>query len=202
MGIRPHLAASGKSHSFSRVAAGTFGYILELWQDDPSKLVFVQRLQHSCLGMRDISGISPKLGIGIGTLLEVRREVEGPFLVAILILGFLSIFRKSQASSPFEAVNSVFFSRFQRYVRSPGMMRWGHRAFCRDSSGDSGIHSSCEMKDGHAFNPLQGNLAFFRVMACRCPFNLRQQTKGPSHIPTAEGSLLLSCLRKVDMPLQ
>ena len=147
--------------------------------------------------MRDISGISSKLGIAIGTLLKVRQEVECPFLVATLMLGFLSIFRKSQAASPFEALNSVCFSRFQRYVRSPGTMRWGHRAFCRDSSGDSGTHSSCEMKDGHAFNPLQGNLAFFRVMASRCPFHLRQQTKGPSHIPTAEGSLLLSCLWKV-----
>ena len=43
----------------------------------------------------------------IGTLLEVRRETEGHFLVGTVILGFITIFKKSQALSPFEALNSV-----------------------------------------------------------------------------------------------
>ena len=36
-----------------------------------------------------------------------------PFLVGKVILGFLSIFKKSQASSPFEALNSVCLSKCQ-----------------------------------------------------------------------------------------
>ena len=38
-------------------------------------------------------------------LLKVRQETEDLFLVETVILGFLSIFRKSQALSPFVALN-------------------------------------------------------------------------------------------------
>ena len=41
-GIGPHLAASGKSHGFCRVAVGTWGIFSSYGGDDPSKLVFVQ----------------------------------------------------------------------------------------------------------------------------------------------------------------
>ena len=40
------------------------------------------------------------------TLLEVRRETKLHFLVGTVILGFLSIFKKGQSSSPLEALNS------------------------------------------------------------------------------------------------
>ena len=46
-------------------------------------------------------------------LLEVRWQTKRPFLVSTEILGFLSIFKKSQASAPFEALNSVDLSRCQ-----------------------------------------------------------------------------------------
>ena len=46
-------------------------------------------------------------------LLEVRLETKLPFLVSTEILGFLSIFKKCQASAPFEALNSVGLSRCQ-----------------------------------------------------------------------------------------
>ena len=52
-----------------------------------------------------------------------KAGLEGPFLVATVILGFLSIFKKSQASSPFEALNSVFLSRCPRDVRPPVQIR-------------------------------------------------------------------------------
>ena len=67
---------------------------------------------------------------------------------------------------------------------------------------DSDNPSTCEMKDEPAFKPLQGNPAFFRVRASQCPFHLRQQSQGSSHIPIAEGSLLLKCLWKVGLLLQ
>ena len=41
------------------------------------------------------------------TLLDVSREAKLPLLVGTVILVFLSIFTKSQASSPFEAMNSA-----------------------------------------------------------------------------------------------
>ena len=99
-------------------------------------------------------------------------------------------------------MNSVCLSRCQRYVRPAVQMRRGPRAFSRVSTGDSDIPSSCEMKDEPALKPLLGNLAIFRVMASRCPFSLRQQTQGPSHIPIAKVNLLLRCLWKVGIPLQ
>ena len=46
-------------------------------------------------------------------LLQVKREIIAPFVVATVILGFLSIFKKCQASSPFEALNSVCISKCQ-----------------------------------------------------------------------------------------
>ena len=81
-------------------------------------------------------------------------------------------------------------------------MRRGPRAFSRVSTGHNNLPSSCEMKDEAAFKPMQRNPAFFRVRASRCPFHLSQQTQPSSHIPIAEGSLLLRCLWKVGIPLQ
>ena len=132
----------------------------------------------------------------------MRRETQSPFLLATVILGFLSIFNKSQALSTFEALNSACLSRCQRYVRPPVQMGQAPRAFSRISTGDSDIPSSGEMKEGPAFKPMPRYPAFFRVRASRCPFHLRQQTQGPDDIPIDEESLLLRCLWKVGIPLQ
>ena len=94
-------------------------------------------------------------------LLEVRQETKAHFLVGTVILGFLSIFKKSQASSRFEALNSPCLSRCQRDVIPPVQMRQRPTAFSRLSTGDSDIPSSCEMEDEPEFKPLQGNMAFF-----------------------------------------
>ena len=135
-------------------------------------------------------------------LLEVRWETEGHFLVGIVILGFLSIFKKSQASSRFEVLNPRHLRRCKRDVRPHAQMRRRPWAFYRVSTVYSDTPSSCEMKDVPAFKPLQGNLTFFLVRASRAPFHLRQKTQVPSHIPIAEGKLLLRCLWKVGLPLQ
>ena len=101
------------------------------------------------------------LGRTIRTLLEVRQETEFHFLVGTVILRFLYIFKKSQASSPFEALNSVCLSRYQSDVIPPIQIRRRTMAFARVSTGDSDIPSSCEMKDEQEFKPLKGNPAFF-----------------------------------------
>ena len=94
-------------------------------------------------------------------LLEVRQETEFHFLVGTVILGFLSIFKKNQASSPFEALNYVCLSRCQRDVIPPVQMRRSPTSFSIVFTGDSNIPSSCELKDDLEFKPLQGNPSFF-----------------------------------------
>ena len=74
--------------------------------------------------------------------------------------------------------------------------------FSSVSTGDSDMPSSCEINNEPEFKPLQGNRAFFLVRASPGPFHLRQKTQGPSHIPIAEGKLLLRCLWKVGSHLQ
>ena len=142
------------------------------------------------------------LGSTIRMLLYLIQETEVHFLVGTVILGFLSIFKKSQATSPFEALNSMCLSRSQRNVIPPVQMRRRTTAFSRVSTEDSVIPSSYEIKNEPAFKPLQGNPTLFLVRESRYPLHLRQKTQGPSHIPIAEGRLLLRCLWKVGLPVQ
>ena len=101
------------------------------------------------------------LGRKIHTLLEVSWEAKLPLLVGTVILILLSIFTKSQASSPFEALNSAHLSKSQMDVRLYVQKRVTTMAFSSISTGDSDIPSSCEMKDEPAFKALQGKPAFF-----------------------------------------
>ena len=160
-GNRASSRGEGEVSWFFSSGAGTWGILSSYSGVDPSKLVFVQRRQVSCLITRDTSGISSRFGREIWTLLEVRWETQGTFLVATVLLVFPSIFNKSQASSPFEALNSTCLSMCQRDVSPPVQIRWGPRAFSRVSRGNSELPSSCEMKDESSFKPLHGNLTFF-----------------------------------------
>ena len=101
------------------------------------------------------------LGRKIQTLRDVSRGAKRPLLVGTVILVFLSIITKSQASSPFEALNSAHVSKSQMDVRPTVQKRLRTVAFSRVSTGDSDIPSSCEMKDEPAFKALQGKPAFF-----------------------------------------
>ena len=94
-------------------------------------------------------------------LLELSREAKRPLLVGTVILVFLSIFTKSQASSPFEALNSAHLSKSQIEVRPSVQKTLRTMAFSRFSTGDSDIPSFCEMKDEPAFKALQGKPALF-----------------------------------------
>ena len=106
------------------------------------KLGFVQRSKDSCLVMTDISGSYTMLGIKIQTLLEVCREAKRPLLVGTVILVFLSIFTKSQASSHFEALNSAHLSKSQMDMRPSVQMMFRTTAFFRVSTG---IHTSLHL---------------------------------------------------------
>ena len=91
----------------------------------------------------------------------MRPETEVHFLFGIVILLLLSMFKKSQALSPYDAFNSVCLSRGHRDVMPPVHMTLTHTAFSRVSTRDSDMSSSCEMKDKPEFTPLLGNRAFF-----------------------------------------
>ena len=69
-------------------------------------------------------GFCSRLGRAIGMSLEVCRETQSLIPGATGILGFLVIFRRSQASSPFESLNSAFLSSCQTYLRPPVEMTW------------------------------------------------------------------------------
>ena len=101
------------------------------------------------------------LGRKIQMLLEVSREAKRPLLVGTVILVFLSIFTKCQASSPFESLNSAHLSKSQMDVRPSVQKKLRTMAFSRVSTGDSDIPSSCEMKYQPALKPVKGNPAFF-----------------------------------------
>ena len=89
-------------------------YILELRWGWPFKTGFVQRSQDSCLVMTDTSGSYTMLGRKIQTLLEVSREAKHPLLIGTVILVFLSIFTKSQASHPFDTSRGALSSLLQK----------------------------------------------------------------------------------------
>ena len=130
-----------------------------------------------------------------------EAETQGPGPLSTGKLEFLSIFKITQVSSHFEALNAESLSSCQRDVRPRLTMKQGPRAFSRSSTSDSDIHISCEEKDQPAFYPLQGSAAFFRVSTSHCPFPMRKQILCPTHIPIAERILLLRCLWKVGIPL-
>ena len=134
--IGPHPTARGESHVFSRVLVVTWGIFSSYTRDGPSKLIFLKQHQNSSLVMRDTSGISSRLGRAIWMLLEVRWETQCAFPFSTGILGFLPIFKKSQASSPFEALNSVCLLICQRDVRPPVQMRRGPRFLSMVSTGN------------------------------------------------------------------
>ena len=93
-------------------------------------------------------------GRKVQTLLEMSQEAKLPLLVATVILVFLSIFTKSQASSPFEALNSAHLLKSQMDVRQSVQKSLRTMAIAMVSTGDSDIPSSCEMKDKPAFKAL------------------------------------------------
>ena len=78
----------------------------------------------------------------------MRREIQGPFPVATGISEFLSIFKRSQASSPVEACNYTVLLRCQMGVEPPVVMRRGTRALSRVSTGDSDYPPCWERKHG------------------------------------------------------
>ena len=60
---------------------------------------------------------------------EGRQEARRPLLFGTVILVFLSIFTKSQASLTFEAMNSAHISMCQKDVRPSDQERWRTMAF-------------------------------------------------------------------------
>ena len=154
-GIGPHITVRGMTLGFSQVAAGTWGIFSSYNGNSPSKLVFVQQCQDTCLVAWDTSGFSSRLGRAIGMPLEVKQQTQCPLLVVTVILGFLSIFKWNQASSPLEALTSTLLPSCHTDIGVPVEIRWEPSAFSRVCTGESDICSSCEFKHEPAFKSLQ-----------------------------------------------
>ena len=77
----------------------------------------------------------------------MRLKTEGDFLVGTVILEFLTILKRCQPSSTFEALKSACLLRCQIDVRLLVEMRRRPRAFCRVFTGHSDIPSSCDMNN-------------------------------------------------------
>ena len=82
-------------------------------------------------------------------LLEIKWKSRSLFLFDTVILGFLTILKNCQALSIFESVNSTWLSSYQSDFTPLFEMKLRPRAFCRVSTGDSDIGSSCDMNDEH-----------------------------------------------------
>ena len=121
--------------------------------------------------------------------LEMKQEVEVHFLVGTVILEFLSIFKKSKASSPFEALNSMCLSRCQSDVIPPVQMRRRPTAFSRVSTGDSDIlHLVTLNRSLNLFHCREIRPSLSQA-SCGI-FHLKQKAQSPSHLPIAEGKPL------------
>ena len=130
----------------------------------------------------------------------MKQETEVHFLVGTVILGFLSILKKSKASSPFEALNSVCLSRCQSDMIPPVQRRQWPTAFSSNSTGDSDIPSSCDMKHEPKFKPLQGNPAFFwvRPPAVHSPWQ-RKHRVPLTYVFLRENSIWGACVKLPDL---
>ena len=124
-GNRASSHSEGEVSWFFSSCSRNLGYILELWQGwqfktrvCPAKSGLLSSYEGHLRNVHESWQ-------SIRKVLEVRRETECPFLIATVILGFLSIFKQSLASSPFEALNSACLSRCPRDVRPPVLMRRG-----------------------------------------------------------------------------
>ena len=137
------------------------GYVLELWRGQPLK-TFVSS---------STSGLLSSYDVHLRNLNDAQQDStdacggeagdRGSLSSWNSDIGIPIHFKKSKASSPFEALNSVGLSRCQSNMIPPIQMRRRPTAFSRVSTGDSDIPSSCDMKHEPKFKPLQGNPAFF-----------------------------------------
>ena len=134
-------------------------------------------------------------------LLEVRWETKRPFLVSRKILWFLSIFKKSKASSCFEVLNSVCITRCQKDVIPPVQMRLRPTAISSVSTGDSEIPSFVTRNTSLNLSHCRDIRPSFESGLSR--FIPLETENTVSLSPTiAEGKLHLRCLWKTGSPLQ
>ena len=155
--MQGNLASSlseGEVSWFFSSCGGNLGYILELRQGEPlTTFVFsamsrllsssdghLRRLNYAWQNSTDVSG--GEAG-DRGSVSSWHSDIRIPIH-----------FQESQASSPYEAFNSVCLSRGQRDERPPVQMRRTPTAFSCVSTGDLDMPSSCEMKDEPEFKPL------------------------------------------------
>ena len=130
-GKGPHLALRGELRGFSRVVAGSLGFLLSCDGDLRDPLVASEKsgLFSSCEGL---------VGIPLEWLLANRAMFRGQSVNSIFLssgdrdLGLpVKVQLGSQAVSGVEAWNAAFLWSCKRGVRPPVKFRWGIWAFSR-----------------------------------------------------------------------
>ena len=100
----------------------------------------------------------------------------------------LGPFRNTELSGPLEVSSDV---------RPPVQMRSDIGFSLRTAQNIPTSLCIVRRKIEPAFKPLQRNPNFVRFRESRYPLHVTQQIQGPSHIPIAEGRLLLRCCGNV-----
>ena len=199
---RASSRGEGQVSWFFLSCGGNLGYIFQLRLAWPSKTrVYsaTSELLSSCEGHL---GILFEAWQGSRDASQGETETQGPFPVAAWVLGFLSIFKRSQVSSPFEALNSVCLSRCQRDVRPPVEM-----------SGELGLSLGNPWVFRHPFTLEDAGQACIQVTAGKSGLissqgisvsipHIAANSGSLSLVPKTERSLLLRCLWKVDTALE
>ena len=162
-GKGPHLALRGKSPGFSRVAAGSLGFLSSCKRDLMDLLVLPRRSQVFFHVARGTSGILSSHRRGIGLCLEFCWSTQCSCPAAMGISGFLSRFNKGVRPRLVLRHGTRLSSRVVRGVRPPVGFRWGIRAFLRGSARESCLPSCCAGILGVTLELVQGNQDLSRV---------------------------------------
>ena len=128
-GKGPHLASRGKSPGFSRVAAGSLGFLSSCERDLMDLLVLPLRSQVSFDVARGTSGILSNHRRGIGLCLEFCWSTQCSCPAAMGISGFLSRFNKGVRPRLVSGHGTLLSSRVVK----------GVSGYLSSSGGESGL---------------------------------------------------------------
>ena len=179
-GKGPHLASRGKSPGFSRVAAGSLGFLSSCERDLTDLLVLPPRSQVSFHVARGTSGILSSHRRGIGLCLEFCWSTQCSCPAAMGISGFLSRFNKGVRPRLVSGHESLLSSRVVKGVsgyllsssRESGLLQedqQGSQASHHVVRGSSvfhwsrcrGIRTSLELSGNSvSFSPVAGSSGF------------------------------------------
>ena len=149
-GKGPHLALRGKSPVFSRVAAGSLGFLSSCKRDLMDLLVLPTRSQVSFLVARGMSGFLSNHHREIGLCLEFCWSTQCSCPVVMGIWGFLSRFSKAVRPRLVSGHESLHSSRVIK----------GVSGFLLSSGGESGLLQEDQQGSQASHHVVRGSSVF------------------------------------------